>query len=147
MTMYKTIDNSDLKYNVKDNKLDDSVLSEAWQPDALQNLGGWLELAGIDPLDVFKTGNIEDHPYIGKKIYFKFLDDAGYPCEGTVINCMIHPRGRLMFDIQFSNAIPDILYPVGQRQEFTLIDRGKYNGFIERMVIDQLQNFGMEVLK
>ena len=142
MSKHITIQNTGKKYNT--NTLDLDVLSRAWGANAMGDLGGWLELASIDPQETFKSRNIKDHPYIGKRIYFKFLDDAGYTATATVINCRIHPKGRLLFDLQFPEPIPDILYPFGKRQEFTLIDRGKHNGCIERLWINQLQNYGME---
>ena len=143
MIKHITISNEDNKYN--SNTLEKNVLNEAWKPDTQEKIGGWLELAGIDVQNVFKTRSIEDHPYIGKNIYFKFLDDYGYPCIGKVIKCLIHPGGRLLFDLDFSDPIPSILFPVGSRNEFTLLDGSGYNQEIRRFSIDELQEYGESV--
>jgi hypothetical protein len=60
-------------------------------------LGGWMELAGIEPADCFCVKQIKDHPWIGQTVDFPFPQVG----TGRVISCMTHPLGQLMFDVEF----------------------------------------------
>ena len=123
--------------------LSKEVLSKAWESDSLKSLGGWLELNNIDPMKVFNTKNIKDHEYIGKKVYLKEIDDAGYNGVGVIDNCLIHPSGRLLFDIRFDQPVPDFFTT---SKGVTLLTHRKADSEIHRVFISELQSYFMEVL-
>jgi len=76
----------------------------AWDHDDPQKLGGAIELAGLDFDDLFIPRGIKDHPWIGQTVQFPFPEVG----EGKIVNCVIHPYGRLMFDVLFPNPVPPI---------------------------------------
>lgn len=78
------------------------AILEAFPSDTYQKLGGIMELAKVD-LDFFPK-SIKDHPWIGGKIKFKFPEIG----KGKIINCLIHPSGKLMFDVFFHEPVPPI---------------------------------------
>ena len=125
-------------------KLSKEVLSKAWESNSLENLGGWMELANIDPSQVFRTRNIKDHEYIGKKVFLKELEEAGYNSVGIVINCLIHPKGRLLFDVDFRQPTPDFFI---NSQGVNLLTHRKPDCEIHRVFINELQEHFMEVLE
>jgi hypothetical protein len=84
-------------------KLPDAIL-EAWPSDAMQRLGGWMQLAGIDPVEAFRVSEIHDHPWVGLEVTFPFPEVG----RGTITHCLTHPRGKLMFDVTFPNPVPPI---------------------------------------
>jgi len=77
------------------------LITRAWDDDAMRVLGGWLELAGIDPVRTFGCKAVK-HPLIGQA--FRVGDVVI-----TVKRCITHPRGRIMFDVQFSRLCPAVL--------------------------------------
>lgn len=84
--------------------LPDAIL-EAWPTDALQKLGGLMEMAGIDPSEAFAVRAIRDHPWLGLEVKFPFPEVG----KGTIIRCLTHPYGKLMFDVTFPEPVPPIL--------------------------------------
>jgi hypothetical protein len=83
--------------------LPDAVL-EAWAPDTQAKLGGLMQMAGIDPVQAFMPRAVKDHPWIGLEIEFPFPEVG----RGKIIDCIIHPRGKLMFDVEFPVPVPSI---------------------------------------
>jgi hypothetical protein len=83
--------------------LPDAIL-HAWEPDTQTKLGGLMQMAGIDPVEAFMPRAIKDHPWIGLKIDFPFPEVG----RGRITNCIIHPRGKLMFDVEFPEPVPSI---------------------------------------
>lgn len=84
--------------------LPSDVILRAWEHDAPAKLGGWMELAGIDPCDAFRVRKIKDHPWLGLTVKFPFPEVG----EGRIVNCLTHPLGSLMFDVAFPKPVPPI---------------------------------------
>ena len=70
----------------------------AWYADTQRQLGGYMRLVGIDPVDVFSSKAVK-HPLVGRRVKLPM----GY---ATVIRCLTHPRGRIMFDVLFERPVP-----------------------------------------
>jgi hypothetical protein len=81
-----------------------------------------------------------DHPWIGCHITFPLFAKDGF-VNGVIERCLIHPRGQLMFDINWPKAVPP-LHGSGYRGkigwEVVLIDNPNYYEFTTRM-------FGKEI--
>ena len=123
--------------------LSKNVLSKAWDSNSLKDLGGWLELVNIDPTKIFSSKNIKDHEYIGKKVYLKEIDKAGYDGVAVIENCLIHPSGKLLFDIRFNQPVPDFFIT---SKGVTLLTHRKADSEINRVTIGQLQSYFLEIL-
>ena len=80
------------------------AILDAWESDTQAKLGGLMQMAGIDPVEAFMPRAIKDHPWIGLEIAFQFPEVG----RGKIIRCIIHPRGRLMFDVEFAEPVPPI---------------------------------------
>ena len=106
--------------------LPDAIL-EAWKPDTQARLGGIMELAGIDPTEAFMPTGIKDHPWLGLEVEFPFPELG----QGQIIRCIIHPKGRLMFDVEFPEPVPPI-QGVGQNFHVVLKDNPAYHQHIHR---------------
>ena len=70
----------------------------AWHEDTQRQLGGYMRLAGLDPVDIFRSKAVK-HPLIGRRVKLPM----GY---AKVIGCLTHPRGRIMFDVVFEHPVP-----------------------------------------
>lgn len=80
------------------------AILEAWAPDTQAKLGGLMEIAGLDPADAFLPRSVKDHPWIGLEIDFPFPEVG----KGRIVRCIIHPLGKLMFDVEFPEPVPPI---------------------------------------
>jgi hypothetical protein len=83
--------------------LPDAIL-EAWSRDAMKELGGLMELAGLDPVEIFASRTIGDHPWLGLEVRFPFPEVG----KGKITRCLTHPSGALMFDVTFPKPVPPI---------------------------------------
>lgn len=93
-----------------------------WQPDAYEKMGGWCELAGVDPLDVYGVREFK-HPWVGMRVSFPEFEEYGY-VNGEVVKCQSHPRGSLMFDVVWPEPVPSILYVGGEFKAIRLEKKG-----------------------
>ena len=84
-------------------QLPDAIL-HAWEPDTQAKLGGVMQMAGLDPVEAFMPRAVKDHPWIGLEIEFPFPEVG----RGRIIRCITHPKGRLMFDVEFPDPVPSI---------------------------------------
>jgi hypothetical protein len=96
------------------------AITRIWQPDAYEKMGGWCELAGVDPLDVYGVREF-DHPWVGMRVSFPEFEGWGYT-NGEVVKCLSHPRGSLMFDVVWPEPVPTVLY-VGGRFKVINLDK------------------------
>jgi hypothetical protein len=69
-----------------------------WDADTQSTLGGWMALAGIDVQNAFSSHDVE-HPMVGQR----FSTPEG---DGIITKCLTHPRGYLMFDVEFDKPTP-----------------------------------------
>lgn len=83
--------------------LPEAILS-AWDADTPAKLGGLMQMAGNDPAQEFRSRAIKAHPWIGLEIEFPFPEVG----RGRITACLIHPRGKLMFDVEFPEPVPSI---------------------------------------
>lgn len=109
------------------------VLLRAWDHDTPAKPGGLMELAGVDPADVFRVRKIKDHPWLGLMVKFPFPEVG----EGRIVNCLTHPLGKLMFDVAFPEPVPPIH---GVAPEFRVIlkDNPAYHQLEHRFFGDEL---------
>lgn len=75
----------------------ESLRMRAWESDTQEKLGGWMDLAGIDVQAAFMPRRVRDHPAMNQTF------DLPYG-RGTVTNVITHPRGRLLFDVDFADG-------------------------------------------
>jgi hypothetical protein len=82
------------------------AVERIWSSDAQAKLGSWIELAGGDVSEVFRSRVIENHPWLDLTLHFPLLEKAGFCNIGKVVRCLVHPRGELMFDVRFTEPVP-----------------------------------------
>lgn len=80
------------------------AVMRAWDPGTPAALGGWMQLAGVDPAAAFASRPVADHPWVGLVVTFPFPEVGA----GRVTGCLIHPRGELLFDVAFAAPVPHI---------------------------------------
>ncbi len=77
-------------------ELKDMLELQMWDSDFWGKCGGLAQLAGLDRTDVMPTTlDYHDKHIVNKRIR---LDKLG---DGFIERCIIHPRGRLLFDVIF----------------------------------------------
>ena len=84
--------------------LPSNVLLRAWEHDTQAKIGGYLEMAGIDPTECFNVKRVTGHEWIGLTIDFPFPQIP----SGQIVRCLTHPLGQLMFDVVFPHPVPPI---------------------------------------
>jgi len=114
-------------------KLPDALM-EAWEPDTQAKLGGIMQIAGIDPVEQFSSKKIKDHPWLNLQVKFPFPEVG----NGIIRECIIHPLGRLMFDVFFPNPVPPI-HGYGERYEVVLKDRPEHHQQWHRFFAEELK--------
>lgn len=82
----------------------DCPLNHRAFPSDIYKLGGIARLAGVDIEDCLPH-SINDHPWIGQFVTFPRFSDHGFR-RGRIDRCIVHPRGKLMFDVHFPNPVP-----------------------------------------
>lgn len=106
------------------------ALMHAWHHDDPAKLGGLMEMAGVDSLTAFLPRKIEDHPWIGLKVTFPFPEIG----TGEIYRCVIHPYGKLMFDVRFPQPVPPI-----QSREVVLKNNPDYYETVHRFFAEELR--------
>jgi hypothetical protein len=107
---------------------------EAWEPDTQAKLGGLMQMAGIDPVEAFMPRAVKDHPWIGLEIEFSFPE----VCRGKITRCIIHPRGKLMFDVEFPEPVPPI-HGLAPNFHVVLKDNPDYHQTVHRFFGHELR--------
>lgn len=106
-----------------------------------EELGGVAQLAGID-LEERLPKSVKDHPWMDCEVTFPAFADDGF-VGGKIVRCIVHPLGRLMFDILWPAPVPP-LHGHGYRRplgwEVVLRDRPEYQELETRM-------FGHEIVE
>ena len=111
------------------------AITRAWSSNAQEELGGWIQLAGGDVVEVFASRSISDHPWLGLEVEFPFVEVG----KGKITRCLTHPKGELMFDVVFEVPVPPIHgYP--GRYEVALKDYPAYHRYEHRFMASMLQN-------
>jgi hypothetical protein len=75
--------------------------------DIMGKLGGWAAVAGVDLLDTLPK-SVSDHPWIGQTVTFPYFVENGWFTDGKIIRCIVHPQGKLMFDVEWPIRCPPI---------------------------------------
>lgn len=107
-------------------------------PSDVWRLGGIAQLAGVD-LENILPRTIKDHPWIGELVTFPRFAKDGYK-NGKIMNCLVHPTGYLMFDVQF----PELCPPLHYGSEIVLRDEPKYYQQVHRFSGEELANLVRE---
>jgi len=79
----------------------------AFPSDVRESIGGWFRLAGFD-LEETLPKSVKDHPWIGCTVTFPCFAENGWFSNGKIVRCIVHPLGRLMFDIEWPVRCPPI---------------------------------------
>ena len=109
---------------------------EAFDSNIRQDLGGWCQIAAID-LEESLPKTIKDHPWIGRLVTFPQFVDYGYK-DGKILNCIVHPLGKLMFDIEYATPVPPI-HGYSGHYRVALVNKLDYYQSIVRMFGDEIQ--------
>lgn len=99
-------------------------------------LGGIARIAGVDLEDTLPK-SVKDHPWIGLKVTFPDFKDEGYK-DGKILNCIVHPQGKLMFDVCFPDPIPPIHHRGSYGYELVLRDHRRYHEQVHRFFGDEI---------
>lgn len=105
------------------------VVLEAWPPDTIEKLGGYIQLAGLDLDALFLPRAVKGHPWVGQTVRFPYPEVG----EGRITDCLINPRGYLTFDVFFADPVPPIHWrgrPFAY--ELVLVDNPTYHQQIHR---------------
>ncbi len=116
------------------------AITRAWEADTQAKLGGLMQMAGIDVAEAFSTKRVVDHPWLGLTIRFPFPEVG----EGRIVDCMTHPLGQLMFDVDFPSPVPPI--HGGSNPYVALKDRPEYHETSHRFFASELLSLGVEVV-
>jgi len=120
----------------------------AFPSDVREQLGGWCQVAGFDLEDTLPK-SVKDHPWIGQTVFFPIFATDGY-VDGKIIDCIVHPLGKLMFDIQFPTPVPPIHghgYCGETGWEVVLRTNKDYHQQIHRMFGDEIAELVKECPK
>ena len=75
------------------------TILKAWESDTPGRLGGLIRMAGKDPANVFGSREVKDHEWIG------WVVDLPGIGAGRIIRSIIHPLGKLMFDLEYDDPV------------------------------------------